>query len=181
MTGLTRWIQSSFAVLASLIATCALAQDISKNPPPWAAPPLQGKDVPAVYLSEWKKAENRQQCAPLVLSGAADEKGIKVRRTSFDGGWAVAYDTPQQRSAFGIAGAGVVADEGSSPSVFPHAMRWADGSHAEYGSEGGSGPDQLAYLTVSGQACLYNLWSKRGQAHLEQLIASLRRVDIGQK
>jgi hypothetical protein len=168
-------------MLASLIATSALAQNISKNPPPWAAPPLQGKDVPAVYLSQWKKAENRQQCAPLVLGGAADEKGIKVRRASFYGGWAVAYDAPQQRSAFGIAGTGLLADEASSPSVFPHVMRWSDGSHAEYGLEGGSGPKHLAYLTVSGQGCLYNLWSQRGHAHLELLMATLRRVDIGQK
>jgi hypothetical protein len=119
----SRLIQSSFAVLASLIATSALAQNISKNPPPWAAPPLQGKDVPAVYLSEWKKAENRQQCAPLVLSGAAEEKGIKVRRASFYGGWAVAYDTPQQRSAFGMAGTGLVADDaraGASGAVDSH-------------------------------------------------------------
>lgn len=51
-----------------------------------------------------------------------------------------------------------------------------DCNHVEYGPEGGQGPNQLAYLRVSGQRCLYNIWSRLGQEHLEQLIRELRYV-----
>ena len=53
---------------------------------------------------------------------------------------------------------------------------WADGSRAGYGPEGGQGPNQLAYLTISGRDCLYNVWSRIGIEHLEQLLAELRFV-----
>ena len=52
----------------------------------------------------------------------------------------------------------------------------ADGSTAGYGPEGGTGPAQLAYLRIAGQGCLYNVWSRLGRAHLEQLLGALRFV-----
>ena len=42
--------------------------------------------------------------------------------------------------------------------------------------EGGSGPNQLAYLTIPGQGCLYNVWSRLGVDHLEYLLGQLRFV-----
>jgi len=47
-----------------------------------------------------------------------------------------------------------------------------------YGREGGTGPNWLAYVRIPGQDCLYNVWSRRGQAHLEELLAELRFVAI---
>ena len=32
----------------------------------------------------------------------------------------------------------------------------------------------LAYLRVEGQDCLYNIWSRLGREHLEELIHELR-------
>jgi hypothetical protein len=55
-------------------------------------------------------------------------------------------------------------------------VRWLDGSSAGYGLEGHTGPNWLAYVKIPGQQCLYNVWSRRGKADLEQLIASLRFV-----
>lgn len=40
------------------------------------------------------------------------------------------------------------------------------------------GPNQLAYLRIPGQDCLYNVWSALGRMHLEQLLAALRFVRV---
>lgn len=141
---------------------------------PWSAAAVPAQSVPAVYLTEWKKAKNRDRCAPLALVGAEKEAGIKVRRASFSDGWAVAYDAPDQRSAFGIAGTGLDID--GKGYTFPNNLSWSDGSKVSYGLEGGTGPGYLGYLEVAGQRCLYNVWSARGQKHLESLLLSLRKV-----
>ena len=146
------------------------------NCPPWKLNELMSIDqVPAVYITEWKKAENVDTCAPLVLFGAELEDGITIRSATFWGGWAVAYDTPSQRSAFGIAGTGAIAD--GTEYKFPNRIDWSDGSYVSYGLEGGTGPNYLAYLTVSGQGCLYNVWTTRGKEHLELLIDSIRMIE----
>lgn len=49
----------------------------------------------------WQKAENRKDCALLVFADAGREPRVRLRRAVFSGGWAVAYDTPAVRSAFG--------------------------------------------------------------------------------
>lgn len=173
----------AFAACLALSPLAAGAQSLNAGPqekraaPPWSARPLAAKAAPAVYLAEWKKAKNRDHCAPLVVLGAEKEAGIKLRRADFSGGWAVAYDLPGSRSDFGIAGTGSDANDDGKRYRFPHSIAWSDGSQASYGLEGGTGPGYLAYLTVDGQRCLYNVWSKRGQAHLEQLLSQLRRVD----
>ncbi|MGH8079807.1 MAG: hypothetical protein ACREP7_04465 [Lysobacter sp.] len=145
-------------------------------PAPWNAAALPANKVPAVYLSEWKKAKNRGRCAPLALSGAEQEAGIKLRRANFSDGWAVAFDALDQRSAFGVAGTGLDIEPVGGRYSFPYSMSWSDGSSAHYGLNGDTGPGYLAYLEVAGQRCLYNVWSERGKAHLEQLLRSLRRV-----
>ncbi|MET0398135.1 MAG: hypothetical protein ABW277_15145 [Longimicrobiaceae bacterium] len=144
---------------------------------PWVGPPLPAASVPAVYAAEWRKAANRAACAPLAPASLGAYAAARPRAATFSGGWAVAYDLPERRSAFGIAGAGVSA-EGPSYTGWPHRIRWSDGSVAEYGPEGGTGPNQLAYLRVTGQECLYNVWSALGREHLEQLLAQLRFVRV---
>ena len=165
-------MKTVFLLTFILIASVLQAQDL----PPWRIDvPLSAEEVPPVYLTEWGKADNADGCAPLILFGAEREQGIQLRRANFHGGWAVAYDTPTQRSSFGIAGAGVLA--GGNAYNFPHKISWSDGSYASYGLEGGIGPNYLAYLTVAGQSCLYNVWSARGKEHLELLLNSIRMVN----
>ena len=162
-----------FALL--LLAACATAPP--PNPPPWRSAPLRATDVPAVYAEQWRRAENRTTCAILAPGNLGEAgAGATPRAATFSGGWGVAYDLPNVRSAFGIAGAGVRVD---SPSYadWPHTREWFDGSRAEYGPEGGTGPNQLAYVKVQGQDCLYNVWSRLGREHLEYLIGQLRFVD----
>lgn len=102
-------------------------------------------------------------------------RGPTPRRANFSNGWGVAWDLPDLRSAFGIAGTGVDAAD-PSYSEWPYSRTWSDGSTAGYGSEGGTGPNQLAYLRIAGQGCLYNVWSRLGREHLEHLLEQLRFV-----
>ena len=145
-------------------------------PAPWLGAPLPASSVPAVYREQWNRAENRASCALVAFDelGTAGQ-GATPRAATFSGGWAVAYDLPNLRSAFGVAGAGVSASE-PAYDEWPDRMRWADGSTAGYGPEGGTGPNLLAYLRIAGQDCLYNAWSRLGRQHLEQLLTSLRFV-----
>ena len=74
-----------------------------------------------------------------------------------------------------MAGTGSNASD-STYNQWPGHRSWADGSRADYGPEGGTGPNELAYLRIAGQGCLYNVWSRLGRPHLEQLLESLRFV-----
>ena len=144
---------------------------------PWTATSLTPSQVPQHYLDVWRRAENRARCALIAPAQLPSDGSSAVPRpATFSGGWAIAYDLPQERSAFGIAGSGT---DAWSPDVYdqwPHKIRWADGSRAGYGLEGNTGTNWLAYVKIPGQQCLYNVWSRRGRAHLEQLLASLRYV-----
>lgn len=131
--------------------------------------------MPAVYATQWAQAENRATCALIAPRSVGEGAPATPRAANFSGGWAVAYDLPTLRSAFGVAGAGVKADE-PSYDKWPYAYDWADGSKVEYGPEGGTGPNQLAYVRIQGQDCLYNVWSRLGREHLELLIHELRLV-----
>lgn len=166
---------TSAALLFLLLSTaCATTPD--RAPAPWREAALSRSEIPPVYASEWQKAENRATCA-LIAPRSVGTAGAAAtpRAATFSGGWAVAYDLPGQRSAFGVAGAGVRAGEPSYDD-WPYVQQWSDGSKVEYGPEGGTGPNQLAYLRISGQDCLYNVWSRLGREHLELLIAELRLV-----
>lgn len=179
------------AVLA-LAASCARPAGAPSLPPardtgagaapdaraPWGAAPLDSASVPVIYHAVWRRAENRAACAllaPARLDPALQRESTS-RAATFSGGWAVAYDTPQLRSAFGVAGAGVSAWGAGVYDDWPHRLAWSDGSRAGYGPEDASGTNWLAYVRIPGQDCLYNVWSRRGRAHLEELIASLRFV-----
>lgn len=164
--------------LAALLLLAACATNAPLPPrAPWREPALSRASVPDVYVVEWEKAENRDTCALVAPRsvGAAGE-GATPRAARFGGGWAVAYDLPNLRSAFGVAGAGVKAGE-PTYNQWPYAYEWGDGSKVEYGPEGGTGPNQLAYLRIQGQDCLYNVWSRLGREHLELLLRELRRVE----
>ena len=142
---------------------------------PWREAALSRTAVPAVYVAQWEKAENRNSCALLAPASVGPEgAGATPRAANFSGGWAVAYDLPNLRSAFGVAGTGADTS-GPTYDQWPYAYTWDDGK-VEYGPEGGDGPNQLAYLRISGQRCLYNVWSRLGRQHLEQLIRELRMV-----
>lgn len=144
--------------------------------PPWQQPGLDPDDVPAVFVEAWRQADNREQCAAIAPASLGSVNGATPRRATFGGGWGVAYDLPDLRSAFGVAGTGVRAAD-PSYSDWPHSRTWRDGSSAGYGPEGGTGPNQLAYLRITGQGCLYNVWSRLGREHLEQLLEQLRFVE----
>lgn len=174
----------------------AKAADI---PPPHVAPddpplpplkPLAERRIRA----EWAKAENRASCGPITFTSDGGAPAL-YRRAYFGGGWAVAFDLPNMRSAYGVAGAGLTPiDEGDAQAqqdrlrgqwpYFITLPNLPQPAFAGYGVEGaneyptdnadGRGLKSLAYLRVGGQRCTYNVWSYLGRAHLEVLLDSLR-------
>jgi hypothetical protein len=153
-----------------------LLQPVTLAAAPWSHATLPRSSLPAVFVKEWNKAENRNTCALVAFAALPGAEHAKPRRANFSGGWAVAYDLPDQRSAFGIAGTGSRADE-PSYAGWPQRRSWRDGSSAGYGPEGGQGPNQLAFLKIAGQECLYNVWSRISREHLEQLLEQIRFVN----
>lgn len=154
--------------------------------------PLLGEKL---ARAEWSKAANRATCAPLGLKSDAGAGGAP-RPATFSGGWAVAFDQPDRRSAYGLAGVGVLPDDKLDFALlvdriakqWPYIRRWDSGgnlpagSAAGYGLEGfqdypsgssGFGRQSVAYLRIPGQQCLYNIWSKLGRDHLELLLDQL--------
>jgi hypothetical protein len=165
---------------------------------PWSAPPLAATKAPGPLRAAWRAAPNRESCAALAFEAistdtvAPELAGARPRRATFVGGWSVAYDkrglagsdsggapcTDCGRGVIGIAGTGSPADLPARDGEWAGLGRWSDGSRVAYGPEGGTtGPNQLAYLTVEGLGCLYNVWSWLGQEHLEFLLTQIRRVE----
>jgi len=160
------------------------------------AKPLIGA---AIVLAEWRKADNRGACAPLAFRSDGGAGGTP-RRATYSGGWAVAFDQPSLRSAYGVAGAGLLPEDRDNFAVkvdrlarqWPLVRRWdagenlPAGSAAGYGLEGvatpypeGSqavGEQSLAYLRIRGQQCQYNVWSKLGRDHLERLLGEIEMI-----
>ena len=172
-------------VLAASLGACARtplpepAPDVDRRlPAPWSEPALAPQAVPAIYLEVWQRAANRARCA--LLAPARIDPALQQRATAraatFSGGWAVAYDLAETRSAFGIAGTGASAWAPDVYDRWPRKRDFADGSHVGYGPEDASAVNWLAYVRIPGQECLYNVWSRRGQAHLEELLGQLRFV-----
>ena len=170
--------------VTSLVTGCTTAPSVERAslavPPPWSEPALDPAAVPGVFVEAWRAAENATRCAPLgperldpVLQQAA-----RPRAATFSGGWGVAYDLPETRSAFGIAGTGASAWNGDVYDGWPHRRVFADSSRVGYGLEGGTGANWLAYIRIPGQDCLYNVWSRRGREHLEELLGQLRFVKV---
>lgn len=181
--------------LLVLVVSCATAPAVPPTSgleaPPWAGEARLGSsEVPEALIASWRVAENREGCAPLSFDGAAIPADATARPATFAGGWGVAFDRTSGpglapsgepcancgRSTFGIAGTG--ASPSDATYQWPNRREWSDGSSAGWGREGGSGENFLAYVEVAGESCLYNVWSRRSASHLEELIESLRRVDI---
>ena len=152
----------------------------------------------AVILDEWRKAANKDECAPLAFASTGRARGAP-RPATFGGGWGVAFDLPNLRSAYGIAGPGLVAaDRGSGDlqrerlqEQWPHARdleALPQPAFAGYGVEGaqaypagnptGRGVNSLAYVRVGGEQCTYNVWSRLGRTHLETLLRAMRMVPV---
>lgn len=157
-------------------------------------PKLVAQDL---VLAEWRKADNRARCAPLALADTASGEAT-ARRANFAGGWGIAFDMTGQRSAFGVAGAGLMDRDRLSTRRAKLEAQWPlmrdldalpEPSFAGYGVEGaeaypaenpeGYGMKSVAYLRVAGQDCLYNVWSNISRAHLEALLENLRVVPTG--
>lgn len=158
---------------------------------PWSKPPLEASEVPRVFLNEWRQLGNRRSaCAAIIPTNLGEGQGAKPRPANFGAGaWAIAYDKPGLpgtnpsgsfcancgRGAFGIAGTSSDIDEPRYQGWTLH-REWADGSRADYGLTGSDSLPYLAYVEISGQRCLYNVWSFLGREHLEHLLAHLRFI-----
>src|SRR5688500_18776587 len=96
--------------MAGVLAACASAPSpdtaLPGLPSPWSEPPLEPAEVPAIYIELWRAAENGPRCALLAPERLDPvlQQAARPRAATFSGGWAVAYDLPETRSAFGIAG-----------------------------------------------------------------------------
>lgn len=147
----------------------------------------------ALILREWSKAANRKDCAPVMFKDGGGRRA-DLRPANFAGGWAVAYDLPGNRSAYGVAGPALTPfdDESLGQQRARLARQWPafreqsnlpNPAFAGYGVEGaanwpstnpdGEGLNSLAYLRIAGQTCTYNVWSRLGRRHLEYLLDSL--------
>jgi hypothetical protein len=167
---------------AALLGACATARSPAPAPAvppaPWSAPRISAGAIPAIYTQVWTRAENRAECALLAPRQLPPlSQTATPRAATFSGGWAVAYDLPETRSAFGVAGSGANAWDANVYDQWPHRVVYADSSRVGYGLEGGQGTNWLAYVRIPGQRCLYNVWSRVGREHLEQLLDHLRFVD----
>lgn len=72
--------------------------------------------------AEWATAANRERCAPLAFTS---DGGIRAtaRRASFSGGWSVAFDTRDVRSAYGLARPGLSEVDEAAPATQAKRLR----------------------------------------------------------
>ena len=182
---------------ASAVPPVAASQPVQAPPPP--VPELVGADV---ARAQWARSDDGKsgktpRCAPLALASGAGADGVP-RAADFSGGWGVAFDLPNLRSAYGFAGPGVLPDDETPPEAqrtrlarqWPY-MQELDQlpapSFAGYGLSGaepypednpeGHGLQSIAYVHVGGQTCTYNVWSRISRAHLQALLGNLRLLD----
>lgn len=181
---------------------------VDENPvpatPETPAPPARapGRDTEgalvaqALVLHQWQRADNREVCAPAAFTATGHARGAP-RKADFAGGWAVAFDLPNLRSAYGIAGPGLVKADRAPPDEQEQRLRaqWPyfrplgnlpQPAFAGYGIEGaapypadnpaGRGLNSLAYVRIGDQGCTYNVWSRLGRGHLEDLLDALRLI-----
>jgi hypothetical protein len=192
-------------LLLAALAGCGETPDATSAVPAGTSPPADRAPLPRKPLigehlarAEWAKAANRAGCHPLGLAGDGGAGGT-ARRANFAGGWAVAFDRPGLRSAYGFAGTGVPAAgrEQAADGRPPITEQWPylrtltnlpGPAIAGYGLGGavpypaddpsGVGRESLAYVEIGGQACLYNVWSRLGRSHLERLLDALRLLPV---
>ena len=144
----------------------------------WTKPAINISQTDTVYQQEWLKADSKNLCPILALpkNSKAHLAGHTVRRANFSGGWAVAYDLPKLRSAYGVANAGTVNPK-ELFNGWDYNVVYEDGSRVTYGREGGNQTGNwLAYIVIPKNNCFYNVWSAQSKTHLEQILADLRLV-----
>ena len=180
---------------ASAMPTPPASQSTKAQP----APALVGADV---ARAQWTRSDDgksgeKPRCAPLALASAAGANGVP-RAADFSGGWGVAFDLPNLRSAYGFAGPGVLPDDEIPAEAqrdrlerqWPYMQALGQlpaPSFAGYGLSGaepypednpeGHGLQSIAYVHVGGQTCTYNVWSRISRAHLQALLGNLRLLD----
>ncbi|WP_300396202.1 hypothetical protein [uncultured Sphingobium sp.] len=163
------------------------------------APALVGADV---ARTQWARSDDGKSsapphCAPLALASAGGTPAT-ARAADFSGGWGVAFDLPNLRSAYGFAGPGVLPDDEIPAEAqrdrlerqWPYMQALGQlpaPSFAGYGLSGaepypednpeGHGLQSIAYVHVGGQTCTYNVWSRISRAHLQALLGNLRLLD----
>ncbi|WP_169391726.1 MULTISPECIES: hypothetical protein [Psychrobacter] len=146
----------------------------------WSKPAINSSQTDAVYRQEWVKSPTKTTCPILALpkNSNAHISGHSARRANFSGGWGVAYDLPSERSAYGVANAGVLQAGDQVYDGWAYHIVYQDGSTVGYGHEGGDPSAKwLAYLVIPQNRCFYNVWSAQGQFHLEQMLSELRQVN----
>jgi hypothetical protein len=130
-----------------------------------------------VLIEAWNEADNQTWCSALA-PGGFDVGEATARPAEFSGGWAVAWDLPDLRSAFGVAGVGlpVFDDIGVR---HRNQVTFDDGSVLGWDGEGfdPSNPRLLGEFAIPGQGCAYQVWSELGPEHLIAFVRSLRFVD----
>ena len=143
---------------------------------PWGREKLTRSSVAPVLVEEWQLAENQLWCSGLFPTGF-DFGDATVRRAEFSGGWALAWDLPGLRSAFGIAGTGSPAWDGIGVRQ-PNTIAYSE-QVVGYGGEGfdDAAQQRLAEFAIPGQLCGYQVWSNLGDEHLLALVDSLRLVE----
>lgn len=202
--------------LVPILTLTACGQQPAPQPspasPPIASPPAEppvattaprAATVPTYFGAseirrQWAKAENRTRCAPLAFTDDGGAGGT-ARAARFSGGWAVVFDLPGTRSAYGVAGPGLLAADRGPPYAqtrrltrqWPYFMeldQFERPSFAGYGLEGaqryragnpaGRGENSLAYVRIHRQNCTYNVWSRLGRAHLKLLLRGLQLLPV---
>ncbi len=189
------------APLPDKVSVVPLPMPLDQPPPPHVAPdePPQPPPTPlaaSLTRAEWRRAENRASCAAIALTTDGGASATP-RRAQFAGGWAIAFDAPQQRSAYGVAGAGLTDADIAAPAdqrrrllgqwpYFAELPTLPGPAFAGYGVVGampypatnadGRGLHSLAYVRIGRERCTYNVWSRISRAHLETLLQSLRML-----
>lgn len=142
------------------------AEQLADLPPaPWTQARIATAWIPGEALATWANAENRTWCAPL-----APETDAAVRASTLDGGWVFEFDAEGEAS-FGVAGTAMGVDE----MIEEPTPAFADGSATDIVEEEGIAS---ATIAIRGQSCVYQVWSTQGAAHLEQMLGTLRFVDV---
>lgn len=199
-----------FLSAAAVLAACGPQPSAEPQPSPAvsASPATRSAELPPsaalryiaarLIRQQWAKAENRASCAPVAFTDDGGAGGTP-RPATFSGGWAVAFDVPGTRSAYGVAGPGLLAADRGPPYAqtrrltrqWPYFMeldQFERPSFAGYGLEGaqryragnpaGRGENSLAYVRVHRQNCTYNVWSRLGRAHLKLLLRGLQLLPV---
>lgn len=163
--------------------------------PSWAQAPIEADDA---FLDAWEGSTDPgpSTCAAIApepnrIFPDASKEPVEARRANFGSEWGVAYDTSGfpgvrangsyckdcGRGSMGIAGRGLRLEEIENKG--PGTRSWSDGSSAVYGPQEVPDADAeryVAYLTIPGQECLYELWSYLSENHVLVWLDHLRFV-----